>query len=508
MRIASTGLLAVFILAVLFTYGVFFTGHPVSGDNIVQFYQTTQILDRGRLTFRPEEASDIVRRHDWGLDTRFSLNRDGLSYSQAHGIGQPLMTLPLFAAMRLAKRILGLQRPADMTLWALNWPIFSAAAVVFVLAICRLVKLSAEWSTLITLGAAFSSPLWMYSDAPYNVLGEVVLILAGIALCLWLDGARPGSVRQRCGAAAALALLLTFTVLVRPFAATAIPAFVAWVLMAARSGAPERSGLMDRRHVRVFLGCLLTGAAAVAVFNTYYFGSPMATAYHHLQGVMNFNGRWLEGVSGTFLSPLKSPLYFFPLSVLFPAALAVVAWRRESSALFVVLFMLPQIFWMPKYSLWDGGPDLFARFWLRALPAVFLTLALAARDGSSMSTRRRASFAAVVILTLLGTSAQFRTSMTDERVVYAQAASILTRRSDAQGHALQYQDTPVDLLMGRTIVASTQRAAANTPRSFLFFRESPHPSARLWAAVLGLLVATGSLYACCVVDERMPADSP
>ena len=43
--------LPVFVASVLLTYSVFVTGEIVSGDNIVQYYQTAQIADRHGLCF-------------------------------------------------------------------------------------------------------------------------------------------------------------------------------------------------------------------------------------------------------------------------------------------------------------------------------------------------------------------------------------------------------------------------------------------------------------------------
>ena len=51
--------LAVFVVALLFTYAVSFSGEIISGDNIVQFYETTQIVDRARVTFTAEDVREI-----------------------------------------------------------------------------------------------------------------------------------------------------------------------------------------------------------------------------------------------------------------------------------------------------------------------------------------------------------------------------------------------------------------------------------------------------------------
>ena len=208
---------------------------------------------------------------------------------------------------------------------------------------------------------------------------------------------------------------------------------------------------------------------------------------------MNFDGSWIVGAAGTFLSPLKSPLAFFPLVILLPVALAVLLWRRDRVAWFAVIFLLPQVYLMPKYSMWDGGPDLFSRFWLRGLPIVFLCLAAAI---PAISQRRRingAFFALALALTALGTRTQLLSVMTDERDVYAHVAGDLNARLGS-GHELEYHDSAANLIAGRTVVSDAQVAGISEPRRFLWFRSVPVPTTtRLWVAVVGLLASGLSL---------------
>ncbi len=311
--------LAAFAASVWFTYGVFFTGDLVSGDNITQYYQTTQILDRHRFTFATEDVNTILQAHDFGLNTRFGVNRDG-THTPVYGFGQSLLTLPLFAALRFAKAAAHLPQPADMTLWALNWPVFGVLCVLLIVGACDLAGArSPGWLTLIPVAAAFSSSLWTFSTIPYNVLGETLCVLAAIDLCLWLSAGR-GTDRAASLAAAGLALALTFGVAIRPFMASVIPAFILWFgLSQLRSTAAP---LRKRRTAAAFALTLLVGAAVLAGINSYLFGSPLRSAYHDLGDVINFRGSWVVGITGTFLSPLKSPLYFFPMVVSLPATVA------------------------------------------------------------------------------------------------------------------------------------------------------------------------------------------
>jgi hypothetical protein len=485
--------LYVFVASMLVAYGTFFTGDIVSGDNIIQYCQTVQIVDRHRLSFSTEDVAAILRTYDFGLNTRFGVNRDRINYSQVHGIGQSLMTVPLFVGLRAVRRAWHAATPRDITLWSLNWPVFALLGVMLTLGMCRLARVpGVVWPTLITVAAAFASPIWMFSNLPFNVVGEVLVILAAIDLCLVLEAERFGAGVARDSAVAALAALLTFGVVVRPFFGTAIPAFAGWFFYALWRSAWPRAE--KRRTLTVFSAVLVCGAVALAAFNAYFFGSPLRSPYHDLAGVMNFESPWSVGVSGTFLSPLKSPLYFFPVVALLPVALGVLVWRKERVAWFVAAFLLPHVYLMPKYSMWDGGPDLFARFWLRVLPVVFLSLVAAVAGTADRRVTNALLLAATLSLTALGVRAQLLTVMTDERQVYEHVVEEIERGSPGRSEFL-YHDSIPSLLAGRTLVSTTQRAGLSTPRRFLFFRSRARPMQRLPVAVAALLVSTLSLAA-------------
>ncbi len=485
--------LLISLAAVLFTYAVTFVSSIVSGDNIVQYYQTAQIVDSGRLSFTTSEVTEILRRHDWGLNTRFAVNMDGNSYSQVHGLGQAALTIPSFVVLRALKRIAGATHPTDMSLWCLNWLFFSTTCVALTIAMCVLVGAPRPgWHALITFAAAFGSPVWMFSALPFNVVGETLLTLAAIVLCLLIESRRLSSVIMRSLAGAALAATLVFALFTRVFSVTALPAFIWWLAVAMWRRWPD-DRIAQPEIVTAVVG-LAAGSLVYGAFNVVHFGSPFATAYYGLQGVMNFDGPWIAGFTGTFLSPLKSPLYFFPLVVLFPAAISLLLWRGDAIAIFVVLFLLPQVYLIPKYSYWDGGPDLFARFWLWIVPIVLLTLVVAVRHLSRSARVQRAAFALILGLTLLGVRAQLLTALTDERMVYAAVAEPL-RKDQRGGDEFAVHDGAVRLLLGDTVVEREQIAQWRIARSFLCFAGLSHPADRLPVVIASLIVCAVSLFA-------------
>ena len=486
--------LCIFAASLLGAYGAFFTGNIVSGDNIIQDYQTVQIADRHRVSFSVDQVATILHSYDWGLNTRFGVNRDRTTYTQVHGVGQSLLTLPLFVGMRSVKHALHLAIPADMTLWCMNWPVFAVLCVMATLGMCSLAGApGVVWPTLITFAAAFSSPIWMFSTIPHNVVGEMLVIAAAIDLCLLLDVDHLGADGTRDSiAAAALAVLLVFGVVVRPFFASAIPAFAGWFLYSILNS--PLSSEKKRRTLTVFAVVFFLGGTGLAAFNTYYLGSLWTSPYHDLGNIMNFDGSWTVGFSGTFLSPLKSPLYFFPLVVLLPVTLSVLVWRREPVAWFIILFLLPQMYFIPRYSMWDGGPDLFARHWLRLVPIVFLSLAAVVARIDARTWTNTGLLAATLSLAALGLRAQLLTVMTNEREVYARAVTAIEARNPGRGEFLYHESIP-NLLAGRTLVSTIQREELDTPRSFLAARSVVTPSQRLSAAAAALMVGALSLSA-------------
>jgi hypothetical protein len=286
-------------------------------------------------------------------------------------------------------------------------------------------------------------------------------------------------------------VLVAFTVVVRPFAVTAAPAFIVW-LASIEGVAPGRPFLMTPTLL-AFAITLFAAAVFIAGYNTFYFGAPLASAYHQLGRVINFEGSWSIGAAGSFLSPFKSPLYFFPLIISLPVTLTVLTRARDRVATFAWLFLLPQLYLMPKYSFWSGGPDLFGRLWLRVVPVVLLAIVAAVRRLPPETAWRRGALACVLVLVGLGYRAQLLTVLTDERAVYADVARQLTGRNDDSEPELKYRESPVRLLGGATVVSRAQMAALTTPRSFLWGRTGARPSQRLPFVVAGSAVAAATL---------------
>jgi hypothetical protein len=141
--------------------------------------------------------------------------------------------------------------------------------------------------------------------------------------------------------------------------------------------------------------------------------------------------------------------------------------------------------------MWDGGPDLFPRFWLPIVTVVFLSLAAVIPYVYRRTRLNTAQVVVTVLLTALGIRAQLLTAMTDERQIYARVAGDLNAQR-LLGNELEHLDSVVNLVAGRTVVSRAQLEAIGTPRRFLWFRGVPSPRQRLGAAA-GLAASAWSL---------------
>jgi hypothetical protein len=218
----------------------------------------------------------------------------------------------------------------------------------------------------------------------------------------------------------------------------------------------------------------------------HYFGHPFSVGQDALiaVGATRFDGPWTDGVRGTFLSPLKSPLYFFPLSAAAPLAVALLLWRRDRTGIVVLLIAVPQVWLIPKFSQWSGGPDLFARYWLRMVPVAFLAIAAAAVHLPHRPAVRAAAFAGAAVLVALGVRAQVLTVTTNERATYAEVAHSLAA---AGIDPLGASQSVTALLSGLTPVARAQTAALGAPRRFTLLPALASPRRRLGVMAVGVL---------------------
>ena len=160
----------------------------------------------------------------------------------------------------------------------------------------------------------------------------------------------------------------------------------------------------------------------------------------------------------------------------------------------MILFFLPQVYLIPKYSMWDGGPDLFARHWLRNVPIVFLCLAAVVAGKRVRPLTNAGLLVATLCLAALGLRAQLLTVMTDERQVYANGVARIQIRNPGRSEFSYHESIP-NLLGGRTLVSELQMADLDAPRRFLWLRNVARSPQRLSAAVGALMMSALSLCA-------------
>ena len=366
-----------FAAALFYCYLITFSGAIVSGDNIAQYFQTKQILEKHTFSFSQQEVKELSSNDSW-IAGRFSPNTDGVTFSQWYGIGQPLMTIPIFTVLRFIKSLLHLAKPEDVTLWCMNWLFYTWLCVILIIGFLEK-SIPDYWKALFVLTVAFASPLWMYGNGIYNVMGETLITASCIYLCLLISGIQKDGIKTIGTLCGILSILLVWGLFTRPFFVTSLPAFIFYCHFVLFRETAKGSRRMIVPPVLIFWTALILGAALFAYYNWSHFGSAFKTAYSRsIYGdLVGFNGSWRAGIMETVFKPSKCPLYFFPALIFFPAAIILLMKHKDYSWVFIVLFMAPQIYLIPKIRLFSGGdgPCLFMRYWVRVIPVVFFSIA-------------------------------------------------------------------------------------------------------------------------------------
>lgn len=218
-----------------------------------------------------------------------------------------------------------------------------------------------------TLIATLGSDVWaVASQAPWQH-GPAALCLT---LAAWLL-ARPSPSRGRL----ALAGLATAGMVVcRPIDVVFAAALAVWALRR-----------LPRAGRRAFLAPAAAVAALLAAYNLYFFDTltggyaqleKFHGAYHGIEGT--WTGPFLDGASGTLLSPSRGLLTYCPWVALALATLPLAAGRLPAgSPLRPLLWsLIPYFVLLSKYSCWWAGHSFGPRFWVDAVPVLAVALGL------------------------------------------------------------------------------------------------------------------------------------
>jgi hypothetical protein len=306
-------------LIALFGYMLFFGGHYVTGDNAQRIAWAKALLDHG--------SNDI------------SGTFPGVHYTK-YGIGASLLHIPFLLAARAIKHLTGVscEGPLAVMLYELN----AALGVLFIFVIlisrCGVSRADAFARSLII---GFVTVWLPYSKVDYNET------LAAVALL--------GTFYFACSKPWIAGLFGSLAIMLRSESAL-------WLALTAFFATTDRKALM-RIGVGAVPGLLITFWANFART-----GNIFSSGYE-----VDFSTPILTGVYGLLLSAGKGALFFSPLLLLYPAAVADL-WHSQSGrrlAGWSLALAAGQLGFFSKWWDWSGedswGPRLIIYATLAAL---------------------------------------------------------------------------------------------------------------------------------------------
>jgi hypothetical protein len=405
---------------------------PLEGDAVPNVYLSASLLTDGDLVFDPREApfmfvwhvaspqgQTLVNVHRWDERAKDS----GKSYADLHAAGQlqhddsryfvvatqrkvPGTGEPLFAstfgpaAGLTALPALALLRAAGVDLWRDHgavWMATRVVAAVLVAGSVALVYLTAAGFTTVAravlLAAAYALGTCVWSISS-QALWQQTPALFFLALGIWCL-VRGESVAVR-GAAAGLAFAVA--VACRPTGLAVAAAAAAYLLVA------------DRRALVAFVAAALPVAAALMLYNVYYFGSPLASpqmaagaavAQYKTGSPELWQTPLWVGAAGLLASPSRGLLVHSPfLAAAFAGA--VLAWRDGRYARLRFLTVAVPLLWLPAFLWFDwwGGWSYGYRPIVDSMPLLAI-LCVPALDAILAWPLRRAAFAAAIAWSVL-----------------------------------------------------------------------------------------------------------
>jgi hypothetical protein len=295
--------------------------------------------------------------------------RDGRYYSP-FGIGLSLVAVPVYAAVRLARVVVGIPEYAAQGIVSLLMPLIAAAIALAVFSLARRLGGGQRSSAILALGVVGGTFLLIYtktfSSEPLAALLFVVAVERTLARRPWTAGA--------AAAGAALA---------RPqfFVLSLVYVWGSW----------RESGW--RGAVRAAVP-IAVATVVQLVYNVARWGDALNFGYTNTAVPQGFTTPLLTGLRSLVLNPEKSIVLFAPIVIVAPFALARL-WRRQRTAFWLisvtvaVTLVLSATWWD-----WGGGFTWGPRLLLPALPLLVAPIA------AWVDERRRRAVAAATLLIL------------------------------------------------------------------------------------------------------------
>jgi hypothetical protein len=363
------------LAAYLFSAG----GSLTTTDAVVAFEVTRQLVDHQSLALPRNMLGNEAHR---GVDGR---------YYSPFGITQSIFNVPFFVAGRLAARVTGLSLgradAIEKATVALGNTVAMAACLWVFFVFAHRLAGSTRVAAVITLAAAFATPLWPYSKFGFNAPLAALLVSAA-CLCAW-NVTRS----DRRTNPAWIGWWLGLALLTRHELPVLILPIAAWLYLESASVA-----LFNRRMTTLAAG-FVPALVVWLGYNAYRFGNPLDAGYLR-DPIPQFGSSMLTGIYGLLLSPTASLVVYCPLVIFAVASLVVLARHDRPAAVLFGGSAIAVLLFYAQLGNWMGGRSYGPRYLVPILPLLMLPLA------AMHKTWRPSTRVVVLALTLVSVAVQ------------------------------------------------------------------------------------------------------
>jgi hypothetical protein len=392
MRRVPFGWLLIFLVAILLLLA---GGRLAPRDEETTYRMTANLIERGQLTLTQQEFTVEPQSYTAFLPqaaprtqatTWIVPGPNGESYP-LYTHAQPVLQIPLY----LIGRLIG---GAPLDLLSVAWTRFFVSLlnpIVIALTGWLIALFGSRWGfsarLSIGLGMMYSlgtmAAVYTHTNFSDPLLALLFMLAAYSAYRANED--RRGRWLLLTGVALGLALYL------RERALIWLPLYLGYLLFSRRART-----LRDWLAALVPIGC---GAAALALWNSARFGSPVVIGYASWVADTGFEAPIIVGLFGLLISPGKGVLLYNPIVWLGLVGLFTMLRRRRAEAIFFLLFGATALFFYARYNFWTGGWNWGPRYLLPLLP--FLLLAAGDWVHAHPTRLRRTLLIGACVLTLV-----------------------------------------------------------------------------------------------------------
>ncbi len=367
-------------------------GKMVLSDEVAFFLVTESIVERGDLAI----PADIVNNGSVGKGGRFYVGG---------GLGQPLISIPLYLIGKWTSALLSLQPPYDSlvikSVTTLENQILTALIGCTMFAFGLRLGYSRQITILIVIACVFGSSILVYSKTFIRDTQLTLYLLAGIYFLFRYKQTSETKCLIYSGAMAMFGLITKITF------AIYVPFFYLYLflILYEKSSLTFSEGWRYIATSKVTLGALakwsiplLLGIFLMGLENFICFDSFFSFGYFQRPGHAFSNPVWV-GIYGMFFSSGKSFFLYVPASVLVFNAFRPFLRKFRAETIVFSLIIAVNVIFFARYSAWDAGLTWGNRYLLPLIPLFLLPI------GMVLTSRSLRLFFAA--LTIIGCIVQF-----------------------------------------------------------------------------------------------------